>query len=95
VNPQAVNEVDFDVFTSNKRSILYIRLRSSSPAATGEENGNDNGKVIAFVAIGALLVGAINWTAKAGQSVRRGDELGYFAYGGSTCIAVFPGGTIE
>jgi hypothetical protein len=41
-----------------------------------------------------LLVGVINWTMKAGQSVRRGDDLGYFAYGGSTCIAVFLGGTI-
>jgi phosphatidylserine decarboxylase len=26
--------------------------------------------------------------------VRRGDELGYFAYGGSTIVAIFPPGFV-
>ena len=82
VNPQAVNEVDFDVFTANKRSIIYIKH-----ALTG--------KTVAFVAIGALLVGSVNWTKSAGDEVKKGDELGYFAYGGSTVIAVFPSGLIK
>ncbi len=43
VNPQAVNEPGFDVFTENKRSVLYMtHLQSGAP--------------IAFVAIGAMLV---------------------------------------
>ena len=43
VNPQAVNESGFDVFTEIKRSILYMtHSRSGFP--------------IAFVAIGAMLV---------------------------------------
>jgi phosphatidylserine decarboxylase len=106
VNPQAVNEVNFDVFTANVREILYIKH-----AATG--------KKIAFVAVGAMLVGAVRWTAGqkdghvviasgevkgegehggsklTGTKVKRGDELGYFAYGGSTVIALWPKGTIE
>jgi phosphatidylserine decarboxylase len=49
---------------------------------------------IAFVAIGALLVGSIQFTVEEGQKVKRGDELGYFAYGGSTIIVVFPKGLI-
>ncbi|KAF8826105.1 hypothetical protein HHX47_DHR6000719 [Lentinula edodes] len=84
VNPQAVNEPKFDVFTANVRSILYL-----THTATG--------KRVAFVAIGALLVGSIVWTkgAEKGAEVRRGEELGYFAYGGSTVIALFPKGVVE
>jgi len=81
VNPEAVNEPNLDVFTANKRSIIPLEL------GTGEK--------MAFVAVGALLVGSIGWTRKAGEEVHRGEELGFFAYGGSTCIAVFPKGTIK
>jgi hypothetical protein len=49
VNPQAVNEPGFDVFTANKRAVLYMTHKQS-------------GKEIAFVAIGAMLVGSIAWT---------------------------------
>ncbi|KAJ7449678.1 phosphatidylserine decarboxylase-domain-containing protein [Mycena latifolia] len=84
VNPQAVNEPGFDVFTANTRSVLYL-----THAATGLP--------VAFVAIGALLVGSIAWTngGEPGKAVKKGDELGYFAYGGSTVVAVFPKGVIE
>ena len=43
VNPQAVNEPGFDVFTANKRSLLYMTHKPS-------------GTPVAFVAIGAMLV---------------------------------------
>lgn len=64
MNPQAVNEKGFDVFTANRRSVLYL-------------NHVDSGRPIAFVAIGALLVGSINFTVKKGDRVKKGDELGY------------------
>lgn len=57
------------MFTANKRSVLYIRL--DQPTTVGGP-----GTVVAFVAIGALLVGAIQWSKKAGERVKRGDELG-------------------
>ncbi|KAJ6493576.1 phosphatidylserine decarboxylase-domain-containing protein [Mycena vitilis] len=82
VNPQAVNEPKFDVFTANTRSIMYI---------THEQTG----KTVAFVAIGALLVGSIEWTKKQGDKIKRGEELGFFKYGGSTVVVAFPQGTIE
>lgn len=81
VNPQAVNQ-DFDVFTGNRRDILH------SNWTLGEQT-----IPYAVVAIGALLVGSIGWTTPAaaqGASTKRGDELGYFAYGGSTVVVVFP-----
>lgn len=83
VNPQAVNEPGFDVFTANKRAVLYL-----THAATGKE--------VAFVAIGAMLVGSIVWTTggEKGRNIQRGEELGYFAYGGSTVVVLFPKDTV-
>ena len=45
---------------------------------------------VAFVAIGALLVGSVNWSHKVGEEVKKGDDLGWFQYGGSTVVCVFP-----
>ena len=44
-----------------------------------------------------MQVGSIVWTAggQKGTAVKRGDELGYFAYGGSTVVALFPPGVIQ
>jgi len=44
--------------------------------------------LVAFVAIGATCVGRIHMTREKGDSVAKGDELGYFAFGGS-CVATF------
>lgn len=66
MNPQAVNEPGFDVFTANTRSVLYMKdTRTGLP--------------VAFVAIGALLVGSINWTngGQKGNTIKRGEELGF------------------
>ena len=80
VNPIAVNSLFCDVFTVNKRAVMIIE----SPTL---------GRV-AFVAVGATLVGSIFWTATVGAQVNKGDELGYFAFGGSTCIVLFPSGSV-
>lgn len=83
VNPQAVNQ-DFDVFTGNRRDVLY---------STWNVGGGTTSVPVATVAIGALLVGSIGWTSPAsvqGTTSQRGQELGYFAYGGSTVAVVFP-----
>ncbi|KAJ3034860.1 hypothetical protein HDV00_004592 [Rhizophlyctis rosea] len=78
VNPMAVRST-LDVFTQNKRSVLQIATPFSSTP-------------VAFIAIGAMLVGSINWTQDMtpGAKVVKGGELGYFAYGGSTCILLVP-----
>ena len=69
---------NLNVFTQNKRSVreLYTDL-SKTP--------------VLFVAVGALLVGSISWTVKEGDRVRKSEDIGYFAYGGSTVIVLFPG----
>jgi phosphatidylserine decarboxylase len=76
VNPCTVNE-DLDVFTDNHRSILKIK--------------SEHGFPYAVVSIGALLVGSIVLThAEEEKELEKGQEMGYFQYGGSTVIAVFP-----
>jgi phosphatidylserine decarboxylase len=44
---------------------------------------------VAVVCVGAMLVGSIIMTAKVGDELKRADEMGYFAFGGSTLIIVF------
>ncbi|KAE8251251.1 hypothetical protein A4X06_0g2758 [Tilletia controversa] len=80
VNPQSVNN-DFAVFTANRRDIGLVHWAP----------GGGQTHTVAMVAVGAMLVGAIQWSNfTQGGTVQRGDEQGYFAYGGSTCIAIFP-----
>ncbi|KAF1859787.1 hypothetical protein Lal_00027969 [Lupinus albus] len=43
---------------------------------------------VAFVAIGATMVGRITFTKKKGDHVKKGDEFGYLSFGGSTAICV-------
>ncbi|KAI7818509.1 phosphatidylserine decarboxylase-domain-containing protein [Gamsiella multidivaricata] len=92
VNPMAVNE-KLDVFTENVRRITVIDLEQQ---IQGEEVRNDNFDKCVFVSIGALLVGSIQLTGakEPGTRVQKGDELGYFAYGGSTCILLFKAGAV-
>lgn len=80
VNPIAINSNYADVFTINKRSLMLV--------------DTDTFGHVAFVAIGATLVGSINWSVKENDRVDKGDELGYFAFGGSTCIALFQPGQV-
>ncbi|KAJ7946690.1 Phosphatidylserine decarboxylase proenzyme 2 [Quillaja saponaria] len=75
VNPIAVNSKYCNVFTENKRNVSIISTV-------------DFGKV-AFVSIGATMVGSITFTKKKGDRVKKGDEFGYFSFGGSTVICVF------
>ncbi|KAG2705187.1 hypothetical protein I3843_05G037200 [Carya illinoinensis] len=81
VNPIAVNSKYCNVFTENKRVVSVIST-------------TDFGKV-AFVAIGATMVGSITFSKKEGDHVKKGDEFGYFSFGGSTVICVFEKDAIE
>lgn len=71
VNPTAVNE-DLNVFTENIRDVTLLSVPQAGSTPIN----------LAFVAIGAMLVGSIKSTVAEGQSVQRGEELGYF---GQSC----------
>jgi len=82
VNPMAVRE-NLDVLTDNKRVVTIV-----STASLGK---------MAYVSVGALLVASINFTGAAsiGAQLKKGDEMGYFAFGGSTVIVVFQQGKVK
>ncbi|CAO3648032.1 unnamed protein product [Mucor hiemalis] len=74
VNPMAIRTT-IDVFGDNARTIVWI---------DSKEYGQ-----VAVVCVGAMLVGSIIITAEVGHEIKRADEMGYFAFGGSTLIVVF------
>jgi phosphatidylserine decarboxylase precursor len=61
VNPIAIKE-NLDVLTRNQRTVITIE--------------NDIFEKIAYVAIGALLVGSVNFTVEPHQPIDKGEELG-------------------
>ena len=81
-------------------------LHTVSPVATGKipvfhRNcrektflETDRFGLLAFVEVGAMMVGKICNAHPAGR-FERGDEKGYFAFGGSTIVVLFPAGTAE
>lgn len=50
---------------------------------------------VALVSIGALCVGKISQTHTPHRWHKKGDEAGYFSFGGSTIVLVFKKGTLE
>ncbi|KAF7299266.1 Phosphatidylserine decarboxylase proenzyme 2 [Mycena indigotica] len=80
VNPQAIRTA-LDVYGENARKIVPI----DSPQF---------GRVMA-VCVGAMMVGSIETTVKEGEAVKRGQEFGYFAFGGSTIVVLFEKGVLE
>ncbi|KAK0469409.1 phosphatidylserine decarboxylase-domain-containing protein [Desarmillaria tabescens] len=80
VNPQAIRTA-LDVYGENARKIVPI----DSPHF---------GRVMA-VCVGAMMVGTIATTVNEGDYVQRGQEFGYFAFGGSTIVILFEKGAVE
>jgi phosphatidylserine decarboxylase len=80
VNPQAIRTA-LDVYGENARKIVPI----DSPQF---------GRVMA-VCVGAMMVGSIQTTVQEGEYVQRGQEFGYFAFGGSTIVILFEKGKVE
>ncbi|KAG8848534.1 hypothetical protein FRB91_010706 [Serendipita sp. 411] len=80
VNPQAIR-TQLDVYGENARKIVPI----DSPTF---------GRVFC-ACIGAMMVGTICTTLNEGDEVKRGEEYGYFAFGGSTIVTIFQKGMVQ
>lgn len=72
---------NFRIFCENKREYTILST---------EKFGD-----IAMIDVGATMVGSIVQTYKENSFVKKGEEKGYFLFGGSTCILVFEKGKIE
>lgn len=74
VNPIAIRR-RLNVFTENERIVVLME--------------SDVFGLVAMVCVGATMVGSINITAEDYSYVRKGDEHGYFSFGGSTVLTLF------
>ncbi|MGC1878514.1 MAG: archaetidylserine decarboxylase [Rhabdochlamydiaceae bacterium] len=74
VNPMALKR-NIEILSENKRMISELQTRSF-------------GKV-QYIEVGATYVGSIIQTYEAGESYGKGEEKGYFSFGGSCLILLF------
>jgi len=79
VNPIAIKK-NLDIFTQNKRTVCEIETE-----AFGQ---------MLYVEVGATCVGSIQETYRPGKKYLKGEEKGYFEFGGSSLILLFQKGTI-
>jgi phosphatidylserine decarboxylase len=81
---ESVNPIAFMLgvqpLTTNERIVILYKTASHG--------------TIAIVAVGALFVGSITLFCRQGSSLKCGDQLGVFAFGGSTVALLFPAGSI-
>ena len=74
VSPHAIR-TNFKIFCENKREYSILETK---------EFGD-----VCIVEVGATMVGGIKQTYKENSFVKKGDEKGYFFFGGSTVILLF------
>lgn len=80
VNPIALKK-NIDIFSENKREITSLRTQ-----LFGE---------VLFIEVGATHVGSIHQTFTPLEPYAKGDEKGYFSFGGSSLVLLFEPGTIQ
>ncbi|MDR2603380.1 MAG: archaetidylserine decarboxylase [Puniceicoccales bacterium] len=80
IHPMAMNGM-IDTFLRNKKTSTLLHT---------ENCGN-----ILMVEIGAMCVGSIRQTFVPKKPVLKGDEKGYFEFGGSTVILIFENGRVQ
>ncbi|MGL4628732.1 MAG: phosphatidylserine decarboxylase, partial [Cetobacterium sp.] len=73
VSPYAIKK-NFRVYCENKREVSILKTEKFGEIVLSE--------------IGATMVGGIEQTYKEGF-VKKGDEKGYFFFGGSSCVLLF------
>jgi len=81
VHPGAVQSTEINPFTENQRRVVIFKTQAY-------------GKV-AMIIVGATLVGSIVVTGKNKRIRYRGEEHGYFQFGGSTLILLFEKGRVQ
>jgi phosphatidylserine decarboxylase len=78
VSPISLEKKFTKVFTKNKREICRLKT-----AGKGE---------MLIIPVGATMVGSLNSTFTPESPVKKGEEMGYFAFGGSTIVLLFDSG---
>lgn len=74
VSPYALAQNFTQVFCENKREICTLQTK-------------DKGDML-IIPVGATMVGSMVSTFNPNQKITKGDEMGYFAFGGSTIVVL-------
>lgn len=90
VNPQAIRTA-LDVYGENVRKIVPIESEEFGTVMTVWVGAMSELKVL-YRQLTSSVVGSIGTSVEEGQMVDRGDELGWFAFGGSTIVCIFEKG---
>ena len=80
VSPIALKK-SLEIFCQNKREYSVLTTKNVGDVLISE--------------VGATMVGSIVQTYSAGDTVAKGDEKGYFAFGGSTVVLLFEKGKVK
>lgn len=81
VSPISLEKNFTKVFSKNKKEICKLRTK-------------DKGEIL-IIPVGATMVGSLNATFQPGSLVKKGEEMGYFAFGGSTVVLLFNPNSFE
>ena len=80
VNPMAIRSA-LDVYGENIRTVVPIDSVAH--------------KRVMVICVGAMMVGSTVITRRAGERVKKAEELGYFKFGGSTILLLFEPGVMK
>ena len=80
VSPFALRK-NLSIFWQNKRYLTVLENRKFGSCLQ--------------LMIGATCVGSVHWTSQVGRHYQKGDEQGYFSFGGSCVTTLFPRNTIR
>ncbi|MCC9602457.1 archaetidylserine decarboxylase [Stieleria sp. JC731] len=80
VNPIALRK-NIQILATNKRTVTELKTKAFG--------------TVLLLEIGATCVGSIRQTYQANSDVSKGDEKGYFRFGGSSTITIFEPGRIR
>lgn len=81
VSPISLSKKFTKVFSENKKEVCQLKTRNR-----GE---------ILIIPVGATMVGSLNSTFKPDSMVKKGEEMGYFAFGGSSVVLLFKSNSFE
>ena len=81
VSPISLKKHFTEVFSENKKEICKLKTKNE-----GE---------ILIIPVGATMVGSLNSTFEPNSMVKSGDEMGYFAFGGSTIVLLLKPNSFE
>jgi phosphatidylserine decarboxylase len=93
--PEEVREINGPLFSVNPMALKKnIRILSENKRVITSLHTKNFGTIL-YIEVGATYVGSIHQTFTPGEHYAKGDEKGYFAFGGSCLILLFEPFRIE